>query len=116
MIRFLFKGLIRDRARSLFPTLTVVLGAMLTVIMYSWVVGAISGFVESSAKFTAGHVKIMSRAYAREADLGPNDLAVIGLEDLLATLHRDYPDAVPKLTSSDLICQRLGILDAAYHI
>jgi putative ABC transport system permease protein len=92
MIRFLFKGLIRDRTRSLFPTLTVVLGAMLTVIMYSWIVGAISGFVESSAKFTAGHVKIMSRAYAEEADLAPNDLAFIGLRDLLGTLTREYPD------------------------
>ncbi len=92
MIRFLFKGLIRDRSRSLFPALTVVLGAMLTVILYSWIVGAISIFVESSAKFTAGHVKIMSRAYALEADLAPNDLAFIGLEDLMTTLRRDYPD------------------------
>jgi putative ABC transport system permease protein len=92
MIRFLFKGLVRDRSRSLFPALTVVLGAMLTVILYSWIVGAISIFVESSAKFTAGHVKIMSRAYALEADLAPNDLAFIGLEDLMKTLRRDYPD------------------------
>lgn len=94
MIRFLFKGLFRDSSRSLFPTLTVIIGSMLTVILYSWINGAISSVIESSANFTSGHVKIMSKAYGDEADQIPNDLAYIGVHDLVARLETDYPDLI----------------------
>jgi len=94
MIRFLIKGLIRDRSRSLFPIITVLIGAMLTVILYSWINGAISNVIESSANFTAGHVKVMSRAYGEEADRIPNDLAYIGVRKLILELSRDYPDLI----------------------
>lgn len=94
MIRFLLKGLFRDRSRSLLPFLTVVLGSMLTVVGFSWINGAISTIIESSAKFSAGHVKVMSRAYAAEADQAPNDLALIGVGALRAELERDHPGLV----------------------
>lgn len=105
MIRFLLKGLIRDRARSLLPFLTVVLGAMLTVVGFSWINGSLSTIVESSAKFSAGHVKVMTRAYAREADLAPNDLALMGVAELVADLERDHPDLVwtPRIKFGGLI-------------
>ena len=91
MIRFLFKGLLRDRARSLLPFITVVLGAALTVVGFSWTNGAISQLIESGARFASGHVKVMSRAYAREADMAPNDLALMGVDALTAVLERDHP-------------------------
>lgn len=94
MIRFLLKGLLRDRSRSLLPIVTVVLGSMLTVIGFSWLNGAISTIVESSANFSAGHVKVMSRAYAREADQAPNDLALEGVRELVAELEKNYPGLV----------------------
>jgi putative ABC transport system permease protein len=94
MIRFLIKGLLRDRSRSLLPFTTVVLGSMLTVVGYSWINGAISSMIESGARFSTGHVKVMSRAYAREADQAPNDLALEGAGALLASLRRDQPDLV----------------------
>jgi putative ABC transport system permease protein len=94
MITFLLKGLIRDRSRSLFPFLTVVLGVMLTVFGHSWIKGAQSSFVDSSAKFNTGHVKIMSRAYAEEEDQTPNDLAYIGVSELLQKLKKEFPDMV----------------------
>jgi putative ABC transport system permease protein len=90
MILFLFKGLIRDRSRSLFPFLTVVIGVMLTVLLYSWIKGAQTNFIDSSAKFSTGHVKIMSRAYAQESDQMPNDLAFIGVQKLLRKLNADF--------------------------
>ncbi|MCK7489840.1 MAG: ABC transporter permease [Anaerotruncus sp.] len=93
MIRFLLKGLLRDRSRSLLPFATVVLGSMLTVVGFSWLNGAISTIVEASANFSAGHVKVMSRAYAEEADQAPNDLALEGVASLLAELRRDRPGA-----------------------
>lgn len=90
MIRFLFKGLIRDRTRSFFPVITVILGVMLTVFGYSWINGAQHNFIESSAKFNTGHVKIMSRAYAEEEDQIPNDLAYMGVADLIQELESDF--------------------------
>ena len=35
--------------------------------------------IESSANFSTGHVKVMTRAYAKEADQAPNDLALAGV-------------------------------------
>jgi putative ABC transport system permease protein len=105
MIRFLLKGLLRDRSRSLLPFVTVALGAMLTVVGFSWINGAMSTIVESGASFSAGHVKVMTRAYAAEADLAPNDLALEGVGALLAELRREYPGLVwtPRIRFGGLV-------------
>jgi putative ABC transport system permease protein len=94
MIRFLFKGLMRDRSRSLFPILTVVIGVMLTVFLYNWINGAEFNFIDSSARFNTGHVKVMSRAYSREAEQVPNDLALVGVRTLLDELQEQYPEMI----------------------
>ncbi len=94
MIKFLFKGLIRDRSRSLFPVLTVVLGVMLTVVGYCWIKGILYLFIDSSARFSTGHVKIMSRAYAQIAEEVPNDLALSGVGPLLKELQTTHPEMV----------------------
>jgi putative ABC transport system permease protein len=91
VIKFLVKGLMRDRSRSLFPLLTVVIGVFLTVVFYSWVQGILGDMLQTTARFDAGHVKVMSRAYAREADQIPNDLALVGAGALLRELRRDHP-------------------------
>jgi len=90
MIKFLLKGLIRDRTRSLFPTLIVLAGVALTVLLFNWMNGVKNNFIQVSAKFSTGHVKIMSRAYAEEADQIPNDLALSGMESLQRELRRDF--------------------------
>jgi putative ABC transport system permease protein len=53
-----------------------------------------TSWIQTSAKFEAGHMKIMSRAYAENADQMPNDLAFIGVSDLMAGLNRDFPDLI----------------------
>jgi len=90
MIAFLFKGLIRDRSRSLMPLVTVVAGVMLTVLMYSWVKGGETEIIRANAHFSTGHVKVMSRAYAQNEDQIPNDLAYIGVEGLVSELRREF--------------------------
>jgi len=94
MISFLLKGILRDRSRSVFPVIVVMSGVMLTVFFQTWIKGALDGFIETSANFQTGHVKVMSQAYAREADQVPNDLAYVGVEDLLHGLRRDHPQLV----------------------
>ncbi|HTP80032.1 MAG TPA: FtsX-like permease family protein [Bacteroidota bacterium] len=92
MIRFLFKGLLRDRSRSLFPFLTVFLGVLLVVFLQAWLNGALSSLVQSTAHFRTGHVRVMSRAYAKEMDQAPNDLALLGIDSLIAELKGAFPD------------------------
>ena len=94
MIKFLIKGVLRDRSRSVFPLLTVTIGVILTVFAYAWIQGVQSSFIDTTARFDTGHVKIMSRAYAEEKNQVPNDLCYIGVEALLDKLRQDYPDMI----------------------
>ena len=89
MIKFILKGLIRDRSRSLFPVLMVSAGAFLTVLLYSWITGAMGDIVNSTAQFNSGHVKITTRAYQELADQIPNDLALLGVTNLLTQLRNN---------------------------
>ncbi len=92
MIRFLLKGLVRDRSRSLFPILIVSLGVMLTVFLQTWLAGVMGDIARSNANFSTGHVKIMSHAYAENKSQIPNDLALLGVDDLLSRVRTQYPD------------------------
>jgi len=91
MIRFLFKGLIRDRNRSLLPFLVTTIGVMLTVVFHAWITGVINNSIEFSARFSSGHVKVMTRAYAENAAQSPNDLAILGADTLLEALSASNP-------------------------
>jgi len=92
MISFLFKGLLRDKSRSLFPFLTVLAGVVLTVFLHAWLGGAVSSVIQSTAHYSTGHVRVMTRAYEKEADQVPNDLALLGIDTLMTELHREYSD------------------------
>ncbi|MGD2295352.1 MAG: FtsX-like permease family protein [Candidatus Aminicenantes bacterium] len=94
MIKFILKGILRDRSRSLFPILVVVCGVFLTVAFYCYMGGAITNFTNTASKFDSGHVKIMSRAYAENSDQIPNDLAYIGVGKLIEKLKQDFPGYV----------------------
>ena len=94
MIKFIIKGILRDRSRSLFPILVVTFGVFLTVLFYCYMGGAVTNFLDTGAKFDSGHVKVMSRAYAENSDQMPNDLAYIGVEQLMRELKQDFPGYV----------------------
>lgn len=92
MIRFLFKGLIRDRHRSLLPFIVTATGVMLTVVFHSWITGVIGNSIEFNARFAAGHVKIMTRAYAENAAQIPNDLAILDTDSLIKVISEKFPE------------------------
>ncbi len=94
MIKFLLKGLLRDRSRSIFPILVIVAGVTLTVFLHTWIGGFRSDMIWSNASFQTGHMKITSSAYAQEADQMPNDLALMGIDTLLANTSEEYPDII----------------------
>ncbi len=92
MIRFLFNGLIRDRHRSLLPFIVTALGVMLTVVFQSWLTGVLGESIEYNARFSSGHVKIMTRAYRNNMHQMPNDLAILGADELMDSLKTFFPD------------------------
>ncbi|MEE9189214.1 MAG: FtsX-like permease family protein [Candidatus Neomarinimicrobiota bacterium] len=92
MIRFLIKGLLHDRHRSFFPIIIVAIGVWITVFMQAYINGVFTDMVDYTARYTTGHVKVMTRAYAENSDQIPNDLALIGVEQLMDDLQHDYPD------------------------
>lgn len=91
MIRFLLKGLLRDRHRSLLPVIVVGLGVMLTVVFHSWLTGVLGDSIEFNARFTTGHVKVMTKAYAENMIQMPNDLALLNTAKLMDSLKNDFP-------------------------
>lgn len=91
MIRFLFKGLLRDRHRSLFPVIIVAVGVFLTTFLYSWMNGVINDMTDSNARFDTGHLKVMTRAYSVLANQLPNDLALTGIDKTMESLKAEYP-------------------------
>lgn len=92
MIGFLVKGLMRDHQRSLFPVLIVAIGVWVTVFMQAYLDGAFSDMIDTTARFSTGHVKVMTRAYAKNEDQKPNDLALVGANGLLERLRLDNPE------------------------
>ena len=92
MIRFLIKGLLRDKSRSRVPVLVVAIGVMLTVFMHAYIKGFMGETIEMNARFNAGHLKVMTRAYAENMEQIPNDLALLQAGDLMKKLKEDHPD------------------------
>ena len=91
MIKFLLKGLIRDKSRSRLPVLVVAIGVMLTVMLHAYIKGIMGDIVEMNAKFSSGHVKVMTKAYAENMTQMPNDLALLNSGGLLKDLENKFP-------------------------
>ena len=92
MTKFLLKGLFRDRNRSLFPVLIVTVGVATSVVMYCFIHGFMDEAVRGNARLDTGHVKVMTRGYREIATQLPNDMALTGVDSLIAVLERGYPE------------------------
>lgn len=92
MKKFLIKGILNDRSRSLLPVIVVSLGVFLTVLLHGWITGMMGESIILNANINTGHVKIMSKAYAEEKEQIPNDLALMGVDTLVESLQMAYPE------------------------
>ena len=106
MIKFLLKGLLRDKSRSLLPIIVVSLGVMITVFLQSYMSGIFGDSIETTAKFSSGHVKVMTQAYRENQSQMPNDYAVMDIQSVMQKLNKEYP----QMTWIDRI-QFGGLLD-----
>ena len=107
MIKFLLQGLLRDKTRSRIPVIVVTIGVTLTVFMHAYITGFMGDIIETNAKVTYGHLKVMTRGYADNMQQTPNDLALVNVTTLTTELQREFPD----LTWSPRI-QFGGLIDA----
>ncbi len=105
MIRFLLKGILRDRHRSLFPVIIISMGVMLSVVLHAWAGGILGDVLNFTARFSAGHLKIVTRAYAKDMDQLPLDLALDHLQSLRDSLEENYPQIewVPRIRFGGLL-------------
>jgi len=105
MIRFLIKGLLRDKSRSRLPVIVVAIGVMLTVFLHAYITGFMGDTIEMNARFSYGHVKVMTKAYAEEMEQLPLDLALVDATAVLDELQETYPDMewAPRIQFGGLI-------------
>jgi putative ABC transport system permease protein len=92
MIKFLIKGLFYDKSRSRLPIIVVATGVMLTVFLNAYITGFMGDTVEMNARFTHGHLKVMTKAYAQNSGQRPNDLAITNTTSLMEELSAQYPN------------------------
>jgi putative ABC transport system permease protein len=73
------------------PIIVVAIGVTLVVLMQCWVTGVLGDMIVFNARFATGHVKVMSRAYKENVDQQPNDLALLGTDQILQDLSNEFP-------------------------
>lgn len=105
MIKFLLKGILKDKSRSLLPIIVISIGVLLTVILFCWLKGIMGESIRLNANFNTGHVKVMTRAYNKDAEQMPNDLAILNVTKQVDELKREYPcmDWVKRIRFGGLI-------------
>lgn len=94
MLRFILKGILRDRSRSLFPILVVAAGVLIIVFTLAFMQGYEDSMIRQNARFETGHVKIVTAAYAELIDRKPYDL---GIWDSIE-LQKQWQEAYPELS------------------
>ncbi len=92
MFKFLFKGIWRDKSRSLFSVIVVAISVGLVLIYAGFVSGMFDDMLRNTAVLMTGHTKVVTKAYAEEAEQMPNDLALVGVDEIIADLSTTYPD------------------------
>jgi putative ABC transport system permease protein len=92
MIRFLFKGLLRDPSRSVFPLIAIVLGVVMVIAMKGVMLGVMDEMVRTYAVMETGHIKVITRSYAEMADISPIDLCLTDVDSLIQELSVNNED------------------------
>ena len=94
MIKFVIKGILRDKSKSIIPIAVISVGVMVTVMMSGFLEGIFSDVINQNAKLDTGHVKIMTKPYAENKEQLPNDLALLEISELIDSLNLNYPDLI----------------------
>ena len=92
MIKFLAKGLARDKTRSLFPTIIITVTVAIVIFALGFMRGMLNSVFLDTAVIISGYEKVVTRAYKKEMQLLPLDLALMDIEEMISDLNRDHPN------------------------
>ena len=92
MIKFLAKGLIRDKTRSLFPTIIITITVAIVIFALGFMRGMLNNVFLDTAVIISGYEKVVTRAYKKEMQMLPLDLALMDIEKMISDLNRDHPN------------------------
>ena len=105
MIRFLTKGLLRDRSRSLFPVVIITITVGIVIFTIGFMKGTMNSVFLDTAVIISGHEKVVTRAYKEESQMLPNDLALLDVDQMVENLNIEYPTHFwsPRITFGGLL-------------
>ncbi|MFL3007678.1 MAG: ABC transporter permease [Candidatus Neomarinimicrobiota bacterium] len=105
MIRFLTKGLLRDRSRSLFPVVIITITVGIVIFTIGFMKGTMNSVFLDTAVIISGHEKVVTRAYKEESQMLPNDLALLDVDQIIENLNKEYPTHFwsPRITFGGLL-------------
>ena len=76
MIRWLVRGMLRDRTRSLFPFTVVTVGVALVIVLVGFIDGVLMGMMDMTAYLDTGHLRVVNKPFYDEEHLNPLDRAL----------------------------------------
>ncbi len=91
MLKFLIKGVFRDRHRYFFPLLIVSSGVLIMVFMLALINGYMDSFIRQNSGFETGHLKVVTRAYSELISQKPYDLGLLDIQSDLQRWKQAYP-------------------------
>ncbi|MDH5762873.1 MAG: FtsX-like permease family protein [Nitrospinota bacterium] len=89
MIRWLLKGIWRDKTRSLFPFLVISVGVTLLIYLLGFMEGIFAGMLDVSAHLDTGHLRFVNKPFYDEEHLIPLDRALGGQNETLEWLRKN---------------------------
>jgi putative ABC transport system permease protein len=92
MIKFIIKGLLRDKSRSKLQIFIVAMGVFLTVAISGYLKGVTSDMMNETARLKSGHVRITTKAYLEKEKNLPINFSICNYENLVSELKKDFPE------------------------
>jgi len=89
MIRWLLKGIWRDKTRSLFPFLVISVGVTLLIYLLGFMEGVFAGMIDVTAHLDTGHLRFVNKPFYDEEHLVPLDRALAGQKETLQWLQQN---------------------------
>ncbi|MBC8284990.1 MAG: ABC transporter permease, partial [Nitrospinae bacterium] len=94
MIAFLFRGILRDKSRFLFPFSIVTIGVALVVALVGFMEGVFMGMIDMTANLDAGHLRLVNKPFYDEEHLRPLDRSLAAQEETREWLIKHSPEKV----------------------
>lgn len=89
MIRWILKGIMRDKTRSLFPFIVVTVGVTLLIFLLGFMEGVFGGMLEITAKLDTGQLRFVNKPFYDEEHLVPLDRSLAAQNKTLQWLEKN---------------------------